>query len=226
MAPFVILVFEEVDKAPVQLREELAAAIERGALLTKGLFFPLHDSLIIMTTTLSKKQTDQIVGRTIGFFSEGESDQETREMHVLALEEMDRILGAHLVGRSDDVILFERLTAQHLELLLDRRLGGIERYLAGFGIGFSVDASARSFLLERGVEDLAHGVRQISRAVKNLVEFPIADLMLSGRLTPTTSVLARHEPPRSFLNFQITVPFILPANMPAQHPLELPLDSF
>jgi ATP-dependent Clp protease ATP-binding subunit ClpC len=224
-APFAILVFEEIDKATAQLSEDLAGAIERGALLTGGLVFPLHNTLIIMTTTLSKKQTDQIIGRTIGFFSEGENDDETREIHVLALEEMDRILGAHLVGRSDEVILFERLTAQHLELLLDRRLAGVEKYLASFGIGFAVDPAARSFLLERGVEDLAHGVRQINRAVKNLVEFPIADLMLSGRLTPTTSVLATHAPPRGFLNFQITIPFILPANVPVQSPVELGLES-
>jgi len=224
-APFVILVFEEIDKATPQLREDLAAAIERGTLLTGGFVFPLHSALIIMTTTLTKKQTDQIIGRTIGFFSEGESLYETREIHVLALEEMDRILGAHLVGRSDEVILFERLTAQHLELLLDRRLASVEKYLANFGIAFGVDPSARSFLLERGVEDLAHGVRQITRAVKNLVEFPIADLMLSGRLTPTTSVLAKHEPPRSFLNFQITIPFMLPANVPVQGPVELGLES-
>ena len=224
-APFVILVFEEIEKAAPQLRDDLAAAIQRGALLTRGLVFPLHNTLIIMTTTLTKKQTDQIIGRTIGFFSEGEPDYQTRERHVLALEEMDRILGAYLVGRSDEVILFERLTAQHLELLLDRRLAGVEKYLASFGIGFGIDSAARSFLLERGVEDMAHGVRQINRAVKNLVEFPIADLMLSGRLTPTTSVLARHEPPRSFLNFQITIPFMLPANVPVQEPVELDLES-
>jgi ATP-dependent Clp protease ATP-binding subunit ClpC len=224
-APFVILVFEEIDKATAQLRDDLAAAIERGALLTGGLVFPLHNTLMIMTTTLTKKQADQIIGRTIGFFSEGESDNETREIHVLALEEMDRILGPHLVGRSDEVILFERLTAQHLELLLDRKLAGVEKYLASLGIGFAVNTSARSFLLERGVEDMAHGVRQINRAVKNLVEFPIADLMLSGRLTPATSVLASHDPPRGFLNFQITIPFILPASVPVQNPLELGPES-
>jgi ATP-dependent Clp protease ATP-binding subunit ClpC len=223
-APLVILVFEEIDKAAPQLRDDLAAAIERGTLLTRGLVFPLHDTLLIMSTTLTKKQTDQIIGRNIGFFSE-EPDYQTRGIHVLALEEMDRILGAHLVGRSDEVILFERLTAQHLELLLDRRLAGVEKYLASFGIGFAIDSAARSFLLERGVEDMAHGVRQINRAVKNLVEFPIADLMLSGRLTPSTSVLVRHEPLRSFLNFQITIPFMLPANVPVQEPVELDLES-
>src|SRR5262245_56889139 len=180
--PFVILVFEEVDKAPAELREDLAAGIERGGLPAKGLFFPLHDTLIIMTTTLTKKQTDQLVGRTIGFFRDGENDSEVREPHLLALEEMDRIVGARLVGCSDEIILFERLTPQHLELLLNRRLANVQRYLAGSDIGFSVDQSARLFLLKSGMGDLAHGVRQINRAVKNLVEFPLADLMLSGRV--------------------------------------------
>jgi len=223
--PFVILVFEEVDKAPAEIREDLAAGIERGGLHAKGFFFPLNDTLIIMTTTLTKKQTDQLVGRTIGFFTDGESDPQAKEPHLLALEEMDRIVGARLVGRSDEIILFERLTPQHLELLLDRKLAYVERCLASSGIGFTVDQSARSFLLNSGMEDLAHGVRQINRAVKNLVEFPLADLMLSGRVVPATVVHVVHEPPRSFMNFRIMVPLVLPANMPMATPLGLCRES-
>jgi ATP-dependent Clp protease ATP-binding subunit ClpC len=223
--PFVILVFEEIDKAPSELRENLAAAIDRGGLVAKGQFFSLRDALIIMTTTLSKKQTDQIVGRTIGFFREGEPESETKGQHVLALEEMDRIVGAHLVGRSDEIILFERLTPEHLGLLLDRKLASIERCLAISGVSFVVQTSARSFLLESGTEDLAHGVRQINRAVRNLIEFPLADLMLSGRITAGTGVHLSHQPPRSFLNFQIAVPVVLPAHMPVAKPLEVAEES-
>jgi ATP-dependent Clp protease ATP-binding subunit ClpA len=223
--PFIILVFEEIDKAPSELRENIAAGIERGGLLAKGLFFSLRDTLIIMTTTLSKKQTDQLVGRTIGFFSEGEPESETRGQHVLALEEMDRIVGGHLVGRSDEIILFERLTPEHLGLLLDRKLANVERHLGILRVSFVVDRSARSFLLNSGTEDLAHGVRQINRAVRNLIEFPLADLMLSGRIGAGTGVHLSHQPPRSFLNFQIAVPAVLPAHMPVAKPLELAQES-
>jgi ATP-dependent Clp protease ATP-binding subunit ClpB len=178
-----------------------------------------------MTTTLTKKQTDQLVGRTIGFFREGEPESEMRGQHVLALEEMDRIVGAHLVGRSDEIVLFERLTPQHLALLLERKLANVAKYLATSGVSLVVDQSAKSFLLGGGIEDLAHGVRQINRAVRNLVEFPLADLMLSGRIAPATAVHLVHEPPRSFLNFQIMVPFVLPANMPVASPLALAEES-
>jgi len=215
--PFFILVFEGIDDASAELREELAAAIERGALLAKGLFFPLRDALIIMTTTLNRKQTDQLVGRGVGFFTDGELEPE-KGQHQLALEEMDRIIGPHLVGGSDEIILFERLTPQHLALLLDRKLAGVQEYLACSGIAFTVDAGARSYLLKNGIEDLPHGVRQITRAVRNLVEFPLADLMLSGRIVPATAVRVIHEPPRSFLNFQIMVPAVLPANAAAAMP--------
>ena len=179
----------------------------------------------ISTATLSKKQTDQIVGRTIGIFSECEPVSERMGQHVLALEEMDRNVGAHLVGRSDEIILFERLTPEHLGLLLDRKLANIERCLAISGVSFVVQRSARSFLLESGTEDLAHGVRQINRAVRNLIEFPLADLMLSGRIAAGTGVHLSHQPPRSFLNFQIAVPVVLPAHMPVAKPLEVAEES-
>src|SRR5262249_17711473 len=79
--PFFILVFEGIDNGSAELREALAAAIERGALLAKGLFFPLRDALIIMTTNLNKKQTDLLVGRGIGFFTDGEVESDMKGQH-------------------------------------------------------------------------------------------------------------------------------------------------
>src|SRR5215471_15987338 len=67
-SPFSILVFEKIEEAPLVFRDYLAAAIDRGVLYTLGCMFSLRNTFIILTSDLSKKQTDQLVGRTIGFF--------------------------------------------------------------------------------------------------------------------------------------------------------------
>ncbi len=206
-----IILFEEIDKAPPAFRDDLAIAIDRGEILTPGCLFPLHNSFVILTGTFAKKKTDQLIGRGIGFSPDEEMGKEPPERHLAALEELDRMLGPRLVSRIDEVIIFEQFDEQDIVTALERQLTEIERYLAAFSIGFLIDEGARTFLLKYGLEDLTHGMRQIKRVVRNHLLFPIADLMLSGRLVPGTTVVVKHEAPRSFLNFEIMIPQLAPA---------------
>jgi ATP-dependent Clp protease ATP-binding subunit ClpA len=219
--PFSIVVFDEADKASSSFRENLAGAIDRGWMLSDGEFLTLANAFVILTATVSRKKTDQLIGRSIGFFSDGEADRLAPGQHLLALQEMDAVLGPRLVGRVEEIIIFEHLNEGNVATLLERKLAQTERFLACSGIGFTIDHSARTFLLNQGLEDLAHGMRQIKRAISNNLEFPLADLMLSGRLLPGMLVAVNYQPPGSFLNFQIMIPQIVPPDMPAMKPIAL-----
>ena len=203
---FNVVVFEEIDKAPLSFRDGLALAIDLGAISTPGGAFSLRNSFVILISELSRKKADQLVGRTIGFFLDGESGIETSRRQVVALEEVDARLGPRLVSRIDEIVVFDRLNEQHIVTLLERQLAALEQYLAGFCIGFIVEQTAKTFLLKEGLADLNHGARQITRVVRNYVQFPLADLMLSRRLVPGTTVALKYEPPKAFLNFEILIP--------------------
>jgi ATP-dependent Clp protease ATP-binding subunit ClpC len=213
--PFSVIIFEDIDKAPPALRDTLVMGMDRGEILTPGDIFSLHNTFIVLTTTLSRKKADQLIGRTIiGFSRDGETDIEMLRQHMVVLEELDAIFGTHLISRVDEIIIFERLTEQNIVTLLERQISEIERFLAGYSIGFIIDEEAKAFLLRGGLEDLTHGVRQIKRMIRNHLEFPLADLMLSRRLVPGTTLMVKHEQPRSFLNFQILIPMLAPAQLP------------
>ena len=209
--PFSILAFEKIEKAPPVFRDYLAAAIDRGVLYSLGCMFSLRNTFIILTSDLSKKQTDQLVGRTIGFFSDDESDaQEAPREHLVLMEEIDNLLGATLVNRIDEIVIFERLNEQNVITLLERKLSEIARKLASSGIGFRIEEGAKSFLLRQCLNDPTHRARQIKRAVRNHLVFPLSDLMLSGRLTSGMAALVKHEPPRNFLDFRVMIPRLAP----------------
>ena len=202
---FPIVVFEEIDKAPPTFRDHLAAAIDRGELQSRGCFFSLRNAFIILTIHLSKKKADQFIGRAIGFSSEGETDVEVAKHYTTALDETGNMLGTALVNHIDEIVIFERLTERYILMQLDRRLAEIERFLAGLSIGLIFSPEAKSFLLKIGLEDLTYGMRQLNRGVRNYLEFPLADLILSGQLSPGTIVEVKYEPPRTFLHFQILI---------------------
>lgn len=211
---FQLLVFEEIDKAPPAFRDDLALAIDCGSISTPGRAFPLRNSFVILISDLSRKKADQLGGRTIGFFLDGEPVVEMSRRQAMALEEVDNRLGPRLVSRIDEIVVFDRLSQQNIITLLERQLAEIETYLAGSCIGFIIEQEAKTFLLKEGLEDLNHGARQITRVVRNYLEFPLADLMLSRRLVPGTTVTVKHDQTRSFLNFEIMIPCIVPAELP------------
>src|SRR5262245_39244371 len=205
-SPFSIVVFEKIEMAPPVFRDYLAAAIDRGVLCALGCMFSLRDTFIILTSDLSKKQTDQLTGRNIGFFSDEESAEEAPRQHLVVLEEIDNLLGATLVNRIDEIVIFERLNEQNVITLLERALDEIDQKMAASGIGFKIEDGAKTFLLRNCLDDPTHRVRQLKRPVRNFLEFALFDLMLSKQLEPGTAVLVKHEPPWNFLNFRVMVP--------------------
>src|SRR5262249_27220746 len=122
-----VVVFEQIDKAPSALRDDLALAIDCGAMTTKAGVFPLCNSFVILTSDLSRKKADQLVGRTIGFFLDGEHAVEMSRRQAVALEEVDNTLGPRLVSRIDEIVVFDRLNEQNIITMLDRKLAEIER---------------------------------------------------------------------------------------------------
>ncbi len=210
---FQLVVFEEIDKAPPAFRDDLALAIDCGSITTPGRAFPLRNSFVILISDLSGKKAGQLVGRTIGFFLDGEPAVEMSRRQALALEEVDNRLGPRLVSRIDEIVVFDRLSQQNIITLLERQLAEIEKYLAASCIGFIIEQEAKTFLVKEGLEDLNHGARQITRVVRNYLEFPLADLMLSRRLVPGTTVTVKHEQTRIFLNFEIMIPSIAPSEL-------------
>ena len=219
---FQLVVFEEIDKAPPAFRDDLALAIDCGSMSLPGRQFLLRNSFVILISDLSRKKADQLVGRTIGFFLDGEPAVEMSRRQAVALEEVDNRLGPRLVSRIDEIVVFDRLSQQNIITLLERKLTEIERYLAGSCIGFMIEQEAKTFLLKEGLEDLNHGARQITRVVRNYLEFPLVDLMLSRRLVPGTTVTVKHDQTRSFLNFEIMIPGLAGAELQAPRALASP----
>jgi ATP-dependent Clp protease ATP-binding subunit ClpC len=201
-----VILFDDVEKTPPEILNELAAGIGHGDLVLRGEHFPLASSFLLFACTLSRRKIEQLTGRTVGFTPESAPMTEIPRYQAVALEEMDSLVGERLVRRLDEIVPFSSIGEREVAKLLDREVADVERSLAAVGVGMVTDASAKSFLLHLGLLDLTHGFRQINRAIRNYLEFPLADLAMSSRLVPGTTVFVTHELPLSHLSFQVAIP--------------------
>jgi hypothetical protein len=58
--------------------------------------------------------------------------------------------------------------------------------------------------------DLSHGFRHVKRAIRNYLEFPLADFALSNRLVWGATVFVTHDLPLSHLSFRVAIPWLGP----------------
>jgi ATP-dependent Clp protease ATP-binding subunit ClpC len=110
------------------------------------------------------------------------------------------------VGRLDEMIIFHKLQEEHLSEILDRRASRLSGWLAQRGLRYELQPAAKAFLLERGRRNLRRGARDLVAAHRKFVEFPMADLLVSGRISVGGVVIVDRKADESHLHFTVTRP--------------------
>ena len=204
--PLSILLVEYLDRARQEIATALGAGLETGRLaLPGGRMGSLRHCLIFLTTNVCARELLEEVPR-IGFQAQsvpgaGEEDGRVHRACVALAEER---FGEDLVGGLDGFLVFHKLDPSHLAEILDRRFARMNRAMLRRGFRAEMTESARAFLLARGNGGLKTGARELVRAHRRFVEFPLADLLVSGRILPGGLVLLDRHPGEEHLHFTVT----------------------
>ncbi len=96
----------------------------------------------------------------------------------------------------------------------------LNQWLAGRGVRCEMRPAAEKFLLQRGKNDLRLGARDLVRAHRRYVEFPLGDLLVSQRLHPGGVVVVDRKEGQEHLDFTVTPDQMAPQ---LQDPREVPV---
>jgi ATP-dependent Clp protease ATP-binding subunit ClpA len=183
--PNAILVIDRPEEAPSDLNAALLAALDRGQVpLGGGGAVSLANVLVILTSGLCAREIFELSAAHIGFRSRGdnENDEIDEKIFDLCRRAAEAYWGPSFLGRTDAVIVFHRFRADHLPAILEQRLRELAAFLGRRGVVLLVEESARTFLIEKGLKDVRFGARQLDRALRQFLEYPLSDLLLSGGL--------------------------------------------
>ncbi len=219
--PLSIIRIENLQRAPEEVAKALAVALETGrVVLPEGRRGDLRNCLIFLTTGLCAREIlDE--GPRLGFTAtqpaeEATDDQEedsgpdepvdVDRLHRICWEQAGEKFGRDLVARLDALIVFHPLQEHDLAKILDRRLQRLNDWLMMRGYRCELQPGARRFLLAQGRRHLRLGARDLVRAHQRFLEFPVADLLLSGRIPPGGMVTVDHQEAEGFLHFTVDQP--------------------
>jgi ATP-dependent Clp protease ATP-binding subunit ClpB len=169
--PYQVVLFDEVEKAHPDVFNVLLQVLDDGRLTDgQGRTVDFKNTLIIMTSNLGSEFLVNL--------------GEGQDVDAVKDQVMDVVKSAfrpEFLNRVDDIILFHRLMRQHMGAIVDIQLFRLEKLLSERKITLTLSAEAKALLAEKGY-DPAYGARPLKRVIQKMVQDPMAEEILSGRI--------------------------------------------
>jgi ATP-dependent Clp protease ATP-binding subunit ClpC len=173
--PYRVILLDEIEKAHPDVFNVLLQILEDGRLTdAAGRVVDFKNTAIIMTSNLGSQQ---VRSGSIGLAGGGVEDFARTREEMLA--ELRRTFRPELLNRIDEIIVFQPLTEEQIEQIVDLMLGRVRAQLAERGIQLESTEQARALLAREGF-DPEFGARPLRRTVQRLVENPVARGILQG----------------------------------------------
>jgi len=131
-----------------------------------------------MTSNIGARQ---IRGKGKLGFSRPDADLQYGSMRDTVMDEVKKVFNPEFLNRIDEIIVFHSLERSHIEKIVEILLDQVRDRLAEQDMTMSVTPGAMGVIIDHGFDpDL--GARPLRRAIQKLVEDPLAEMVLKGRI--------------------------------------------
>ncbi len=183
--PYSVVLLDEIEKAHPDVFNILLQVLEDGQ-LTDSLKRKVNfkNTVLIMTSNIGARL---IRGQGRLGFQRPDSEVTYNQMKSTVMEEVKKVFNPEFLNRIDEIIVFRGLEKPHMEKIIEILLDQVRERLTAHELTLSVTPSALQLLIEKGF-DPALGARPLRRAIQKLIEDPLADMLLRGKLRRGTEV--------------------------------------
>jgi ATP-dependent Clp protease ATP-binding subunit ClpB len=169
--PFQVILFDEIEKAHPDVFNILLQVLDDGRLTDgQGRTVDFKNVLIIMTSNMGAE--------VLANQSEDQDSDAVRDEVMAAVRAQ---LRPEFINRVDEILLFHRLSREHMGAIVEIQLGQLHSMLADRKIGLDLDKGAREWLANKGF-DPVYGARPLRRVIQNELQNPLATALLEGRI--------------------------------------------
>ena len=180
--PYSIVLFDEIEKAHADIFNILLQVMDEGRLTDRqGRVVDFRNTIIIMTSNVGTRQLNEF-GSGIGFNADEIDEKQTE--HILT-KALNRTFPPEFVNRLDNIVVFHPLNDEALAQILTIEMHPLKLRLETMGYKLQLTKKTKDLLLAQS-RDRKYGARPLKRAIQTLVEDPITDILLSGKIENNT----------------------------------------
>ncbi|MCO5171121.1 MAG: AAA family ATPase [Planctomycetes bacterium] len=186
--PFAVVLLDEVEKAHVDVLNMLLQLLDEGRLTDgRGRRADFREAVIVLTSNLGSASAVEPARGRLGF-SAGDDEGDERpaadadEARLRVRRAVEQHLRPELLNRLGSVVVFDPLSVEALEQVVDKRVAQVEARVAARGVSLELTAAARRALAEQAHDPRYNG-RAVERLIDRLVAQPLAEALLALRVT-------------------------------------------
>lgn len=177
--PYIIVLFDEVEKAHPRIMDILLQMVEEGRLTDgRGNTVSFSETVIILTSNLG---SEELAVPVI-----------TDEIREAAMEDVRSWFRPEFLNRLDEVIMFNALSQEDLYNILKLMLKKEAQMGAERGLKLEFTEEAIQWMLRQNDEP-EYGARPLRRIIRRSVREPLADFLL--RANPPAGTIVRIDAP-------------------------------
>ena len=172
--PYQVVLFDEVEKAHAQVMNLMLQLLDEGRLTDgHGRTVDFRHTILIMTSNAGSEH----------FQSDGSEESIRKQVQ----ETLRSTFRPEFLNRIDETIIFHPLSEGAIAQIVDLKVAELNERLAEQEIRLVLTDEAKRVLAKEGY-DPHYGARPLARAMKRLIENPLASKIVSGEITDGDTV--------------------------------------
>jgi ATP-dependent Clp protease ATP-binding subunit ClpB len=167
--PYSVVLFDEIEKAHPEVFNVLLQLLDDGRLTdAKGRTVNFKNTIVIMTSNIG---SDLIV----------KTPKLNDNVKAQVMELMSTKFKPEFLNRVDEIIIYNALSEQDIELIVDLQLKEVAKRLQDKKISLDVSKEAKSLLAKEGY-DPSYGARPLKRVIQHQILDPLALMIIENKV--------------------------------------------
>ena len=176
--PYSVVLFDEIEKAHPEVLNVLLQLLDDGRLTDgKGRTVDFKNTVVIMTSNIGSHFIAEAAMKSAALRAE-----QIRIDEGVRREVMDTLRShfrPEFLNRVDEIIIFQPLTREQMQSIIDIQLRGLAKRLEDRKIRIELSDRAKDLIIEEGY-DPTYGARPLKRTLQRQVLDPLALRVLQG----------------------------------------------
>ncbi len=178
--PYSVVLLDEIEKAHPDVFNILLQVLDDGRLTdNKGRTVDFRNTIIIMTSNMGSHLIQE--NFAAAFNGEKLAPEVIERTRNEVTELLKQQLKPEFLNRIDEIVMFEPLTRNDIEKIVDIQMGIVARMLGENGIQLEYDNAAREWIAKEGYDPM-FGARPVKRVVQREVINLLSKEILAGNI--------------------------------------------
>ncbi|HNX84437.1 MAG TPA: ATP-dependent Clp protease ATP-binding subunit, partial [Bacteroidales bacterium] len=200
--PYSVVLLDEIEKAHPDVFHILLQVLDEGQLTDSlGRRVDFRNTIVIMTSNIGTRQLTEF-GAGVGFDTSAKRTTRNEQNKSILQKALQKTFAPEFLNRIDDVIMFNQLTREDIDKIIDIELKGLFDRISALGYRIKLSPQARDFMADRGF-DVQYGARPLKRAIQKYLEDPLAEVIIKTAVAEGAVISVGYSKGKEELTFKV-----------------------